>query len=456
MKSYDGMLEVTEKDQWLRLKDARGVQIGCRSLQKGDHFSIGAKLLFPIHVVRVGLPAVSVPSRRVCMDHAVLPPVLMRDNASTPPVEDLNAAPLDGLASMAVSSVAPLQHAPPVLLESDKQNTSSNGEGTRMDSDGVSSAVFDSLRLGLDFSHGRNFSKDVRSKFHTTVHPSDSSGHFSMVVSFGRATFRMEEDLVALALEACLGGFCGEFLVSSLKDRVFSFAVASKEVAFHILKLKQYRCQQFKCFFHLWSRGGPNWRREFSLWQQECQTKWILVSPSKRAMQLGLSAMKNSAPKSIHKPMGFLGPKRKLAFAEEISYSACKGYQKPVSSCSATLNVHVACFTDGSLAKGVSEQEVCDADVTQVSVPDNGVSVTIALRQTDNQQPFAQVEELQDEEFEQMIDDMTFKVWKCGRCLSLTHLQKDCTNDIRCRACYSYGHIKKNCFKVLVQAKAQK
>jgi hypothetical protein len=265
----------------------------------------------------------------------------------------------------------------------------------------------------------------------------------------------MDEDLVALALEACLGGFCGELLVSTLKDRVFSFAVASKEVAFHILKLKQYRCQQFKCFFHLWSRGGPNWRREFSLWQQECQTEWILVSPSKRAMQLGLSAMKNSAPKSIHKPMGFLGPKRKLAFAEEISYSACKGYQKPASSCSAPLNENAACLTDGSLAKGVSEQEVCDAHVTQVSTPGSGVSVPTTLGQTDNL-PFAQVEKLQDEAFEQMIDDMTFKVWKCGRCLSMAHFQNVCTNDIRCRACYSYGHIKKNCFKFLVQAKAQK
>jgi hypothetical protein len=172
-------------------------------------------------------------------------------------------------------------------------------------------------------------------------------------------------------------------------------------------------------------------------------------------MQLGLSAMKNSAPKSIHKPMGFLGPKRKLAFAEEISYSACKGYQKPASSCSAPLNVNAARFTDGPLAKGVSEQEVCDVRVTQVSTPDSGVSVPTTLGQTDNLS-FAQVEKLQDEAFEQMIDDMTFKVWKCGRCLSMTHFQKDCTNDIRCRACYSYGHIKKNCFKFLVQAKAQK
>jgi hypothetical protein len=132
MKSYDGMLEVSEKDQWLRLMDARGVQIGCRSLQKGDHFSIGAKLFFPIHVVRIGMPAAPVPSRRVCMDHAVLPAVLMRDNASTPSVEDLTAAPREALASKSVSPVVPLQPVSPavlpshpVLLKSDKQSTSS-------------------------------------------------------------------------------------------------------------------------------------------------------------------------------------------------------------------------------------------------------------------------------------------------------------------------------------------
>jgi hypothetical protein len=150
-----------------------------------------------------------------------------------------------------------------------------------------SSSVYASLKLGLDFSHGRNFSKDVQHKFHSTVHPSRNTGHFMMVVSFARANFRMEEDLVALALEASLGGFCGELLVCSLRDRVFSFAVASKEVAFHILKLKQYRCQQFKCFFHLWGGGGPNWVREFYFWQRECQSEWTLVSPSKRVVQLG-------------------------------------------------------------------------------------------------------------------------------------------------------------------------
>jgi hypothetical protein len=37
--------------------------------------------------------------------------------------------------------------------------------------------------MNLDFSHGINFAKDVKGKFHQEVHPSSSSGHFTMVVA---------------------------------------------------------------------------------------------------------------------------------------------------------------------------------------------------------------------------------------------------------------------------------
>jgi hypothetical protein len=81
-----------------------------------------------------------------------------------------------------------------------------------------------------------------------------------MVVSFGRSTFKMEEYLVSITLEAVAGGFCGEMKVSLQQDRVFSCCVSNTDVGFHILKLKKYYCPQFKCYFHLWGRGGPNWQ----------------------------------------------------------------------------------------------------------------------------------------------------------------------------------------------------
>jgi hypothetical protein len=46
--------------------------------------------------------------------------------------------------------------------------------------------------MGLCFSQGNNFAKDVKNNFLVDVHPSHKSGNFLMVVSFGRATFKME------------------------------------------------------------------------------------------------------------------------------------------------------------------------------------------------------------------------------------------------------------------------
>jgi hypothetical protein len=84
--------------------------------------------------------------------------------------------------------------------------------------------------------------------------------------------------------------------VQFICERVFSFQVASKKVRFHIDDMRWFKCDKFKCFFHLWSDGGPNWRREFALWQ-ECAQEWTPVSPSKRSVQLWMATMKKVAPK---------------------------------------------------------------------------------------------------------------------------------------------------------------
>ena len=61
----------------------------------------------------------------------------------------------------------------------------------------------------------------------------------------------------------------------------FSFVVASKSVGFHVLKQRFFECFHFKCTFHLWGNGCPNWRREFKIWQQEEDKDWTLVSYKK-------------------------------------------------------------------------------------------------------------------------------------------------------------------------------
>jgi hypothetical protein len=46
-------------------------------------------------------------------------------------------------------------------------------------------------------------------------------------------------------------------------------------------------------------------------------------------------------------------------------------------------------------------------------------------------------------EFEDMVDDMVYRVWECGRCLSMGNKALDCVNEIHRWACFSYGHVAK-------------
>jgi hypothetical protein len=410
MKSYDGMLEVTEKDQWLRLKNARGVQISCRSLQKSDHFSIGAKLIFPLQVVRIGTPIiVGLPSTRVCMDHAASQPVLMTDNVPTPSVETLATAPVEVLTSGTV---------PPIDLVSQPA-------------------------LKLSLSHGRNFSKDVQHKFGSSVHPSDSSGHFLMIVSFGRASFRLNEETVAAALESVIGGSVSKMKISIIRDRVFSFRVSCKSVGFHILKLRMFRCSQFKCFFHLWGRGGPNWGREFNLWQNECDAEWTVVSPGKKRAQMAMKAMEQKVPAPIMRNKWTKG--KKLNFAEHLSYPACKGYTDPVAASEAVLlqsdSVQVqqtvkdnAAFAE-PISKSVELSKGKEKVIEEPSVPKE--TLVEHPRNLDG--------------LDEVVDDIAYRFWECGSCLSMGHDSKSCTKRVRCRFCFRSGHFRKTCLDWLRQ-----
>jgi hypothetical protein len=112
--------------------------------------------------------------------------------------------------------------------------------------------------------------------------------------------------------------------VIQLRDRVFSFRVASKDVGFYIIQKRVFLTEKFKCYFHLWSDGGPNWRREFHMWQQDSDQQWTLVSPSKRRFKLGMNALNLPAPKPALKHTTPIN--KKLVFAEKIQYEAKKGY----------------------------------------------------------------------------------------------------------------------------------
>lgn len=192
----------------------------------------------------------------------------------------------------------------------------------------ISMAVHASISLGLDFSPGVDFAKAVWRSCHPTVHPSDQSTHFIMVVSFARHSFRLSKDNVALALEAAIGGYCFDLMVSCIKDRVFSFNVSCKQVRFFILHQRNFVCPQFKCFFYLWGHGGPDWEKEFRLWQKECDEEWTLVSPTKHRASLGLNALrKTPARSSLRSSSSAHGSAKHLHFATFDAYDACKGYR---------------------------------------------------------------------------------------------------------------------------------
>jgi hypothetical protein len=295
MKSYDGSLKFWSSNGWLVLINARNEPIAVQVLQLEPRYKTGSKVSLQHHVVRIHSVIVS-GVMHVHMIHQKVPGDTLPDMSGKKmltPTEVLNDAPC---------TVMPASES---ILPS------------------PSFAMHTAITLGLDFKAGENFAKEVLRKFSSTVHPLNGKNYFSLVVSFGRASFRMAEETVALALEAALGGFCGSLNVMQLRDRVFSFRVASKAVGFYIIQKRIFTSEKFKCYFHLWSDGGPNWKREFAHWQHNEHQQWTLVSPSKRRVNLGMNALHLPVPKSALKHT--VPVNKKLVFAEEIHYEAKKG-----------------------------------------------------------------------------------------------------------------------------------
>ena len=92
--------------------------------------------------------------------------------------------------------------------------------------------------LDLDCSPRAAFAEKVYDCYGSMIQPSDESGHLTMVVSFSRHSFRLNEG--GGYLEATIGGYVIDLPVSCIKERVFSFNVSCKQVGFIILDLRSY------------------------------------------------------------------------------------------------------------------------------------------------------------------------------------------------------------------------
>ena len=131
----------------------------------------------------------------------------------------------------------------------------------------------------LNFRPGLAFEDSLRDVLSSSVCPARPSlrSSFWLVVSFGRCIFKLNSVSVGHLLQAALGGLAKDFEVLQLADRVFRFSVSSMAVGFHIYNLGSIERKEFKAFFNLWNRGGPNWKHEFRLFLEEEAASWSRV-----------------------------------------------------------------------------------------------------------------------------------------------------------------------------------
>jgi hypothetical protein len=193
MKSYDGSLYLSAKHHWLLLKDAKGAMVGRRTLRSSDSFGIGTKISFPNHEIRMGKPWSG--SAKVSMTAC---------SSSVPMAADVS-----------LTACSPSMH---VTDESIRKNVSLSSLPGSAD-----------ISKQLDFSYGHKFKTNVRKRLASTVHPLGKSNHFLLVVSFGRANFKLTEDMAAIALESCIGGIAEDLVVQCLHDRVFRFLLLLRQ-----------------------------------------------------------------------------------------------------------------------------------------------------------------------------------------------------------------------------------
>jgi hypothetical protein len=131
----------------------------------------------------------------------------------------------------------------------------------------------------LDFRPGLAFVESLWDSLEASVCPARPClrSPFWLVVSFGRCIFKLNSVSVGHLLQAALGGLAKDFEVLQLADRVFRFSVSSMAVGFHIYNLGSIERKEFKAFFNLWNRGGPNWKHEFRLFLDEEAASWSMV-----------------------------------------------------------------------------------------------------------------------------------------------------------------------------------
>jgi hypothetical protein len=108
-----------------------------------------------------------------------------------------------------------------------------------------------------------------------------------------------------MSLHLVLGGSLGGYHIVCVQPCHFRFSVASKAVGFLVRALKWVTTTHFDVYFHLWSDGGANWRKELGAWEEEEANQWTLISRKKRHASKKVqfsSPIKQATPPKLHQP----------------------------------------------------------------------------------------------------------------------------------------------------------
>lgn len=256
---------------------------------------------------------------------------------------------------------------------------------------------------GLSLAPGLSIQREVRSSLGLPVscaHLSASS--FALVVAFGRCKFHLSADSVSLLLQATIGGSAPHFHVSQLGDRVFKFFVSSKPVGFFVRNLRSFECNLFKLSFHLWGRGGPDWRREWKLFVSEEEASWSKVG-SKKSLEKSFADVVRNIPLSgaNRAPIGIKTAPKPNVF-DRLSFPRVSVFDRLQPS---AQNLQL----EPSLVKAKASSS-------------SGQGHFLAHM-------------------------------GCSRCLSPSHSRRNCSQPIRCHACKGSGHVVVSCTVQAARAK---
>lgn len=234
------------------------------------------------------------------------------------------------------------------------------------------------------------------------------------MVAFGRCKFKLTPASVGHILHATIGGNPLFFKVSALGDRVFRFSVASKEVGLAIRKTVSFECDLFKLFFHLWGGGGPNWRKEFSLFLEEVCLSW--QAPRQSAKLSFADAVRQHPCSSVLSEANAvpLGTARPILTGANAVPRGRSPPLHPLSGANAVPRWRTPPIRQ-SVLKGV---------VFPLNSSRAPISVFVPRRRR---------------------DVAAMATASCSRCLSLDHVRCDCRWPIRCRACNASGHVTASC-----------